>query len=349
MDIKDRYVINFQSTLGKKRSDIEIYDKETHNYFFIDLKYDNSNEKVKATKIYNEMIFTEEYYQQLYKILELIYSKKTDKELYNELKDIKFENFLNILIKDNKSIDFIKQYIINNNYSNDIKVIDFVTTKYTNQLQKGVFAENLKYYSELRGYTPSDIAKKLEYPVSTVNDWYNGVSKPAEGKIRTLANLLYVSPRELKEPRKGLDNCVKEDEESYCYRIPVLGTIPAGIPNEAIQYIDDWEEIPKAWANSDKDFFALKIRGNSMYDTYHDGDIVIFERANKCESGKNCAVMIDNCDVTFKKLIQTDAGIILQPLNEKDFEPIFYNKKQVIELNIKVIGIPRELRRQNSL
>ena len=55
--------------------------------------------------------------------------------------------------------------------------------------------------------------------------------------------------------------------------------------------------------------------------------------------------MIDNSEVTFKKLIQSEAGIILQPLNEKDFEPIFFSKKQVIDKNIKIIGVPKEIRR----
>jgi len=56
--------------------------------------------------------------------------------------------------------------------------------------------------------------------------------------------------------------------------------------------------------------------------------------------------MIDNSEVTFKKLLQNEAGLILQPLNDKDFEPIFFSNKQILEKNIKVIGIPKEIRRQ---
>ena len=62
--------------------------------------------------------------------------------------------------------------------------------------------------------------------------------------------------------------------------------------------------------------------------------------------GKNCAVMIDNNEVTFKKLIKSEAGIILQPLNEKDFEPIFFSNKQILDKNIKIIGVPKEIKRQ---
>ena len=48
----------------------------------------------------------------------------------------------------------------------------------------------------------------------------------------------------------------------------------------------------------------------------------------------------------FKKLIQTEAGIILQPLNDKEYEPSFFSNKEILEKNIKVIGIPKEIRRQ---
>lgn len=83
-----------------------------------------------------------------------------------------------------------------------------------------------------------------------------------------------------------------------------------------------------------------------MYPMYLNGDIVIFQRASTCPSGKNGAVMIDNNDVTFKKIIRTEAGIILQPINDKEFEPIFYSNKQIMDKNIKIIGVPKEIRRQ---
>ncbi len=56
--------------------------------------------------------------------------------------------------------------------------------------------------------------------------------------------------------------------------------------------------------------------------------------------------MIDNTEVTFKKWLQNEAGVVLQPLNEKDFEPIFFSNKQIVEKNIKIIGVPKEIRRQ---
>ena len=121
-----------------------------------------------------------------------------------------------------------------------------------------------------------------------------------------------------------------------------------GIPIEAIEDITDFEEIPAVWLNGDKQFFGLTIKGRSMAPVYQTGDTVIFERANDCESGSHCAVMVNGDDVTFKKVIKTEAGVILQPLNEEEFEPKFYSNKEIKELPLRIIGVAKEIRRKLS-
>ena len=123
-------------------------------------------------------------------------------------------------------------------------------------------------------------------------------------------------------------------------------TYQHGIPIEAIEDITDFEEIPAVWLNSDKQFFALTIKGNSMAPVYQTGDVVIFERASDCESGSHCAVMVNGDDVTFKKVIKTEAGVVLQPLNEEDYEPKFYSNKEIKELPLRIVGIAKEIRRK---
>lgn len=120
-----------------------------------------------------------------------------------------------------------------------------------------------------------------------------------------------------------------------------------GIPIEAVEDIIDYEEIPKDWLTGDKEYFGLKIKGDSMYPFYNDGDTVIFQKANDCESGYHCAVMVNGNDVTFKKVIKNEAGIILQPLND-DYEPTFYSNKQIKELPVNIIGVAKEIRRKLS-
>ena len=73
------------------------------------------------------------------------------------------------------------------------------------------------------------------------------------------------------------------------------------------------------------------------------GDIVIFEKVSDCESGQHCVVMVNGNDATFKKVIKSENGITLQPLNS-NYEPIFYTNKQIKELPIRILGVAKEKR-----
>lgn len=58
------------------------------------------------------------------------------------------------------------------------------------------------------------------------------------------------------------------------------------------------------------------------------------------------AFIINDDEVIFRKILINEAGIILQPLNDNDYEPIFYSKKEIYKIGFKAIGKPVELRRK---
>ena len=94
----------------------------------------------------------------------------------------------------------------------------------------------------------------------------------------------------------------------------------------------------------DKEYFGLKVKGNSMGPKYLDGDTLIIQKLNDCESGQDCIVMVNGDDGTFKRVIKNKDGIILQPLNP-NYEIKFYTNKQIEELPIKILGVVKEIRR----
>lgn len=147
----------------------------------------------------------------------------------------------------------------------------------------------------------------------------------------------------------SFDNGIIIDINNETIKIPVLGTIKAGIPIEAQEDILEYIEIPKRWALGGKEFYGLQISGDSMYPKYSENDIVIFEKtedyaiANK----KDCAVMVNGYDATFKNVTINESGITLVPfnLNNQDgYQPTFYNKEQIEKLPVKIVGIAREKR-----
>ncbi len=129
--------------------------------------------------------------------------------------------------------------------------------------------------------------------------------------------------------------------------VPVLGVIPAGIPIEAIEDILDYEEIPESWLKGNKEYFGLKVKGDSMYSEYLDNDTLIIQKQDDCSNGDDCVVMVNGQDSTFKRVYKNDNGITLQPLNSS-YQPTFYSNEEIKKLPVKVLGVVIELRRKKK-
>lgn len=134
--------------------------------------------------------------------------------------------------------------------------------------------------------------------------------------------------------------------EEDTINIPVLGRIPAGIPFEAIEDVIKYIDIPKEWTYGNKEYFGLLIDGNSMFPKYQNEDIVIFQKCEdpiKCNN-KDCAVMVNGNDATFKKFIFNNNGVILQPYN-MEYETKSFTPEEVQELPVKLVGFAVQIRR----
>ena len=137
-----------------------------------------------------------------------------------------------------------------------------------------------------------------------------------------------------------------EGDSSDAARIPVLGSVPAGIPLEAIEDIIDWEEIPNSMLAGGREYFALQVKGDSMYPEYLPGDVVIVRRTPAWQTGDVCVVYVNGYDATLKQLRLAEGGAVtLQPRNPQ-YPPRTYTPEEVAELPVSVAGVVVELRRK---
>lgn len=128
--------------------------------------------------------------------------------------------------------------------------------------------------------------------------------------------------------------------------IPVLGMVPAGIPIEAIEDVLDYEDLSASEAADDYDYFGLRIKGNSMYPEYIEGDTIIVRRQDTAETGDDAVIMVNGDDATFKRIKRTQDGLILLPINTAEYEPMYYDNTQIEALPVRVLGVCVELRRK---
>jgi len=115
---------------------------------------------------------------------------------------------------------------------------------------------------------------------------------------------------------------VKNKEEEDIIEIPILGTVAAGRPILAEENIDGSLLIHRTLLKKDRQYFALRVRGDSMEEAgIMNGDTAVIEHQNTVKNGDIAVVMMDDA-VTLKTFYRESSRIRLQPENSKYF-PIY--------------------------
>lgn len=203
-----------------------------------------------------------------------------------------------------------------------------------------MFNERLRKARNAFGISQKDLAKRLFISQQAYAKYETGASTPNPETLAAIAKEINVSIDYLlgQTPNPAVKPA------STAVRINVYGSVPAGIPVEAIEDIVDWEEIPSSMTVGGQEYIGLRVRGDSMYPKYMDGDTVIIHLQPDCESGQDAVVYINGYDATLKKVIKKQDCIILQPLNPS-YEPrvCSYNDE---DEPVKILGIVVEIRRK---
>lgn len=187
---------------------------------------------------------------------------------------------------------------------------------------------------EKNNLSQEDLAKKLGMTQQAIDAWERSVSNPRKTTIDKLSNIFNVSSSilfgENPSPITGI-------------KIPVLGSVVAGIPIEAITDILDWEEITPEMA-AGGDYFALQIKGRSMEPRIKEGDVVIVRKQSSIESGEIAIVIVNGNEATIKQVYIQENGIMLQAYNPDVYPTRFYSNEEIQTLPVSIIGKVVELR-----
>lgn len=215
------------------------------------------------------------------------------------------------------------------------------------------FSKNVKSLRERQKLSQNKLAELSNVNQTTIARWENGEISPSLDNMIDLAKALKVNIADLVGADLNFDNAEYVDVFSDVVMIPVLGTVKAGTPIEAQENIIEYVDIPKDWTKGGKQFYGLKVTGDSMYPEYKENDIVIFEKTEDYSKAnkKDCAVMVNGDDATFKNVTITPDGITLVPLNlnnSDDYKPTFYDKEDIQNKPVKIIGIVKETRRRKK-
>lgn len=120
--------------------------------------------------------------------------------------------------------------------------------------------------------------------------------------------------------------------------VPIIGKIAAGQPIEAIESHTDTISIVDPKITNNKDYYALKVVGDSMIDEgIFDGDIVVIKKQSVAENGQTVVAIIDDNEATLKKLYRENNRVRLEPRNPH-MKPLFRTDVEIRGVVAKVIS-----------
>ncbi|WP_017726731.1 LexA family protein [Halalkalibacterium ligniniphilum] len=215
-----------------------------------------------------------------------------------------------------------------------------------------MYGEKLKQLRKIEGWTQEEVAKRIGVSKQTYNHYENEKRTPSLNTIRKLAKVYNVelddifSDKNYDSDAHGKSrNFVREEPSLYevinndhsnITQVPILGTIPAGEPIFADENIEGYLPVLNTFLSHGKEYFYLKVSGNSMNLEFQEGSYVLCECTPSVENGQIAAIRINSSEVTLKKVIMNKNYITLIPMsNNPSYQPTTYDLK---EDHIEILG-----------
>jgi len=174
--------------------------------------------------------------------------------------------------------------------------------------------------------TTYSLAEYLHLSPSAISRYTTGDMAPKIPTVQAIAGKYGIRPSWL----MGIEGENKYPEtEEKAKKIPIVGTIAAGLPLLTQENIEGFEYVPE---NLDVDF-CLRVKGDSMMNArILDGDLVFIRKQQEVENGEIAAVLIDQ-DATLKRFYNINGMVILRSENP-NYPEMIYTKKDMKEVSI---------------
>ena len=180
----------------------------------------------------------------------------------------------------------------------------------------------------LRNMKQADLSQRTNIPKSAISQYLSGKFEPKQDRLEILAKALNVSEAWLMGYDVAIDRDFQDNKsDSYptitedYVTFPVIGEVAAGFDHIAVE---DWEgdkvDIPTSYLKGRRkdEFFVLRVKGDSMYPAYQDGDKVLILRQTSLDySGQVGVVIYNNEFGTLKKVefVKGEDWLRMIPIN----------------------------------
>ena len=132
---------------------------------------------------------------------------------------------------------------------------------------------------------------------------------------------------------------VRTATDSAAVQLPLYGRIAAGLPIEALRDSGATVDVPMALLGGGE-HYALEVAGDSMIEAgILDGDTVLIRKGEVAETGQIVVALVDDNEVTLKRLRRRGNSVALEPCNAR-LKPQIFSADRV-KVQGKLIGLLR--------
>ena len=181
----------------------------------------------------------------------------------------------------------------------------------------------IKQHQRAKGYAPSLEEIQQHFGLASVSTAHFHVKQLQKKGLLT---------KEEKQPRT-----ISAMKEKMTLEIPLVGSIAAGQPIEAIEIPDETVTVPRSDIKLPFQHYALRVKGDSMIEEgIFNDDIVVIRSQKIADDGQTVVAIIDDNQATLKKIFKEKGKIRLQPAN-KNLRPFFRKEVEVRGVVEKII------------
>jgi repressor LexA len=135
-------------------------------------------------------------------------------------------------------------------------------------------------------------------------------------------------------------NSLSDSLQKGLIRVPLVGSVQAGSPHMAEEFIEEWINLPQSLVKGRRDVFLLRVRGDSMINAgIHEGDLVIVRPTHEVKNNDIVVALLHD-EATVKRFVQIKNRAYLKAENP-DYQNIYPKEEWMVQG--KVVGVIRNL------
>ena len=199
-----------------------------------------------------------------------------------------------------------------------------------------MLGDKLKQLRKNKNISQKKLGELLNLSQSAIGMIESNKNGASAEKLKEIADYFGVSVDFLIKDENKKEDFETIDISTQFIPVPIVGVIRAGQPILAEDNIQGYIPVLKNSLKLDAEYFALKVKGDSMNLEFNEGTTLIVEKTPCIENGEIGVVRIDGLEATVKKVVLNNDMITLIPMSTNPIHiPQMYN---IAADDIEIIG-----------